>query len=501
MKYLFAITGLALLAWGAAIYASYPTTRSEVPVLYWTTGYTEARFTQIDAFKAWLADQGLVTPAGTPILDVRLDAANDDLAKKLIQGVSGVAGDIIDVRGGARLRYFAELGMLTDVTDHARAMGFDPAHTYPTMASEFVVDGRQYGFPCNVFVNLYWVNEDAFRRFNQPPPPTQWTLDEFERRGRAFVAAATPPGQPRRYFFADRVDTRQLFRSMGLSAFNETLTRCTLDDPRFARALALERRWTHELHLLPSAADRAAFATRGGGAGEHARALFAQGHVALYHGNRWASVQLRQLDAGPLDVVHPPHDHFPNAFGGARTATIYRASPHRDLALHFLRFLASEPYNRQIIADGDALPPNPRFTELPEFRQPPEHPNEWGCHERFAHAAHTIAMPGVYSPFVLDAIVQRHLHDARDACLAGLLSPDQAARQAARRVNAEIERTIHDDPDAAARYRRLLQQQDRIDRLRERGEPVPLDLIANPFHRRYYAHMGWSAPAPEPAAP
>ena len=38
------------------------------------------------------------------------------------------------------------------------------------------------------------------------------------------------------------------------------------------------------------------------------------------------------------------------------------------------------------------------------------------------------------------------------------------------------------------------QNQEEIDRLRRDGKLVPLDLITNPFYRRYYVDQGWSLP-------
>ena len=41
-------------------------------------------------------------------------------------------------------------------------------------------------------------------------------------------------------------------------------------------------------------------------------------------------------------------------------------------------------------------------------------------------------------------------------------------------------------------YRTLVARQKQIEQLRGEGNRVPLRLIDNPFHRRYYASQGWA---------
>jgi hypothetical protein len=79
-------------------------------------------------------------------------------------------------------------------------------------------------------------------------------------------------------------------------------------------------------------------------------------------------------------------------------------------------------------------------------------------------------------------------------------------------VNAEIDRTLAEDPKLRPRYEAAVARQKELDRLLEpwreiarmeqAGRPVPDDLraravrvpeqmIDNVFYRRYYRHLGW----------
>lgn len=499
MKYLFATIAVILLLASAAIYASYPDLRSDVPVIYWVTDPNPARERQVATFHQWLIDEGHVTEDGEPKVELRLDVGNNDLSKKIIQGVSGVAGDVMDI-GSPLLGYLAQVGILQDVTDVAEQMGFSTAQTYEAVEPEITVDGRQYGFPCNVTAHMLWVNKATFEKYGQPSPPHRWTLDEFEQRGKAFVEAANEPGERQTVFFLNNIPLPILFRSMGLGHFNETLTGCTLDDPRFVEVLKRKRKWIYEDRILPSAQERDSFDTAGGYGGATLQ-LFNRGNYAMFMSGRYALIKLRDFAErfGPLDmdVVEPPHDGFPNTTTFARTATVYVGGGHPDLAHLFLAFLASEAYNELIVDDADALPPNPIYTELEAFKRPPDYPNEWGLHEMFVEAAESIAIGGEYSPFVLTSFVNRQMTQAEQSVLIGRLTAEEAAAWLAQTINDQIHRNLRQDPALRDRYEQRLAQQAQIDALRAAGEPVPAALIENPFHRKYYAAQDWLAESTE----
>jgi multiple sugar transport system substrate-binding protein len=485
MKYGFLIIFLAL----AAVSVGYGLMTSEQsegkPVIYWVTDSNPARVEQVKLFEQWLKSHHY------PDVDLRLDSANSDPTKKLIQGVSGVGSDIMDM-SPSDLPLFHAVGILQDLTLSARKLGFDPIHSYAAVKPLIMVDDRQYAFPCNVSVAAYWINKATFERYGIPIPPRRWSLEEFERIGRRFVDAANSPGKPRTIFFASQVSVPIIRRSLGLDDFNETLTRCTLDDPRAAQTLDLIRKWMYVDRILPTNADVASFATQAGYGGA-ALQLFNSGNYGMFQMGRYALIQLRQFGNLQLSVSEPPNGGFRNTILVTRAAGVYAGSKHQDLADLFLAFLASKEYNMQIVRDSDALPPDPKYTHTEEFRHPPKHPNEWGCHEVFADLAQTIAIAPAVSPFVLPSVVARWESQAYDAAVtSGRLSTTLACRQAARNINLEIQRSLKEDPSMNAPYERALQLQKKIEQYRLQGRKVPLGWIKNPFHRAYYLSKGWA---------
>lgn len=541
MRTVFFVCGVVLLCAGVGTYLTQPERQCEVPVIYWVIDPAPARAEQIALFHRWLMKNGHGTehvlrtpqqvaafgamnwspalvkaitegnPGGeliwraevpaaalpltvrVPGVEMRLDSASNDLSKKLIQGLAGVAGDVIEGYGGGKqMQYFAAAGMLADVTESAKIHGFGPDKTYPALAPALFYDGRQYAFPRNPAQTLYWVNRDTFKQHGQPLPPSRWTVEEFERLGKEFVAAGNPEGERRTVFFADRAMMVELRRSMGLSTFNETLTRCILDDPRNARAMALVHKWTYEDHILPSAADKASFDTEGGWGGQSFQ-LFKSGRYAMFASGRWALMLFRKFGAMQLAVAEPPHAGMPNTVLSGGQSTVYRASKHRRYAELFLAYMASEDYNMQIVRDGDALPPNPIYTNTELFRRPPDFPNEWGCHEGYADAAQTIATVQSFSPFVLPVVVERYDNMAQDEVMNDRATPEEAGKRAAERINEEIQLTLRESEKLRRQYDELCALQKQIDELRAAGKPVPMDWLKNPFHRRYYREQGWLA--------
>lgn len=485
MRYVFLISFLMLCAISLTWAWLMPEQRSDLPVLYWVTDANPAREEQVRLFHQWLDKNGY------PPVELRLDTANEQESKKVIQGVSGVAGDIIDL-GATEMPYFQALGVLEDMTHAARRLGFTPQQTWSTISSQLVVDGRQYRFPCNVFSHLYWINLATLEKCGQQTPPRQWDADTFERLGKQFVAAANSPGQRHPAFFADTVDHDVLRRSAGVDIFNETLTRCTLDDPRAAAALQRLHQWTYRDRILPTPADLASLPAEAGYRGQTLQ-LFNSGNYAMVRSGRYALIQFRQFGSLRLAVSHPPYLEFENALAGTRAAAVYAGSEHKEQAELFLAFLASEDYNMHVVKDADALPPNPLFTRTEAFLRPAEYPNEWGCHEAFADAAESIALPASTSPFVLPSVVTRIDSDTSDAFLrSGRLSAAQAGREAARQINAEIQLALQENPRLREQYQEAIERQKRIEQQRAQGKIVPLEWISNPFHRAYYRSKGWA---------
>jgi len=476
-----AVTFLALLS--AGLYLTLPGTQSEVPVLYWITQDDDNKRAIARTFEQWLRDQGL------PPVELLIDNTNADATKKLVQGVSGVGADIFDLYN-FEVDLFPATGMLLDVTEQAREWGFSPKATYPAMVDDLLVNGRQYIFPRNTSAALYWVNLKTFRELGLPPPPPHWTPDEFEELGKRFVAAANPPGTRQRAYFADGVSREVLRRDLGLGIFNETGTVCTLADPRNVAVLERVRRWMVDDRILPTEEDKLAMASDLS-QGYSMFAQFDYGRYGMVYTGHWAFIMLRPRGEFELAAVPPPVTAFANTEIGSGAIGIYRGSRHPELAVRFLQFLTSEPFNRLIVQQADALPPVPRFAQSEEFLRPVGRESEWPVHAAFSEAQLTTGLLACRSPFVLRSVVFRVEKETFESVVAGRLTPEQGARQMAERLNAEIALGAQRDERRRARFAELSALQAKIETARAAGERVPAEWILSPFHRAYYRAQGW----------
>lgn len=491
MKYLFSTIALCLFIAAIGLRASYPDLTANKPVIYWVTDPNPAREQQVTTFSEWMIKHGHVDAEGEPVVELRLDTSNSDDTKKIIQSVSGVAGDLMDTSDPA-MRLLQAMGVLAEVTDDAEAMGFGVNQTYPTVADALMIDGRQYRYPANVSSQLWWVNVDTFRRFGVEVPPDRWTWAEFEELGLKFKEAANPPGTrpSERRFISAGLSLQNMIHSAGLSALNETMTASPLDDPRYAEVLRTMYRWIYEINIVPTPDDKDSFASAQGYGGANTQ-LFGAGQYAMMLGGRHNLIQFRRFSGlGELRVVEPPHNGFPVSDMQTRSVALYTGSDHPELAKLFLAYLASEEYNRQIVADADGLPPNPKFTHSDAYLSPPEYPNEWQAHQAFAEAANTIGVTLPMSPYIQPTQLRRRLDLYQQQAMLSQATPEYAAAATARDINSIISNEVDRKPELRALYERGVKNQLEIERRLAAGEKIPAELITNPFYIAYYRRNG-----------
>jgi len=475
LKALFAIGIAVMLALTVLAVGTLPGQRSDMPILYWTSDPNPARGPQVEAFERWMVERGY------PAVDFRLDSNNSGIMKVIIQSACGVGSEIVDVYGGAQLRQYVASGVLTDLTDLAAEYGFGLDRTYASVREEICVDGRQYAFPCNVSANPFTINRAVLEREGLPLPKFDWTWEEFldwclkvrkvSPEGRVERFAVLPFGAPR------------VWPTNGGAVFNETMTRCTLDSPEVLEATRFYYDLMFKHRVMPTPVDIASMAAQGGYAGGSLQWL-GRGVVLGVVMGRYSLIQLRKFPDFKPDVALIPYRVMPMQHVISRAAAINRCASDVRLAARFCQFLADEPYNRIIIGDADALPPNPAMVRVPEFLDPPDHPGEAGAHEKYYIAAERYGVGREMSRFLLpttvDRIVQRYLSGVD----AQKITVEQALRGMTDEINLELARAVDRDPALRGAYERALAEQEEIDRLKRQGLPVPPERIANPVLRK-----------------
>lgn len=482
MKHVFVILFALCVAWSVGVYFLNPTYESELPVMYWVTDRNPVREEQISRFIQWMDEKGY------PKTELRLDTSNSDVSKKIIQGVSGVGADLMDL-SSEQIRFFVDMGLLEDVTDQAVELGFSTEHTYKALKDILTVDGRQYAFPANVSVNALIVNRDQFKKLGIEPPAGSWNIEEFEKQGIEYVGKANKGLSRQLFFFSSPIaDRLALLRSLGGSMYNETLTDTNINSPEYVQMLDLLKRWI-DLGITPSAADVQSMATDSGYGGANYQ-LFNTGNYAMLHTGRHAIILLRQVGDIELSTVAPPSGMFPNITITSRAVGVYSGGKHKDLAPYFMAYLASDAYNETVVDSGDALPPDPGIAKSAAYNKPEGFEKEWLFHQPFADFAMDIAIPQVVSPYVQSAVLTRTDNDAHGSVMANMRTPKQAAEVAEAEIRREIERTLREHPNLRADHEVWTGHQREIDRLKAEGKKIPAEWVRNPFHLAYYRKTG-----------
>ncbi|MEM6560458.1 MAG: ABC transporter substrate-binding protein [Planctomycetota bacterium] len=519
MRKIFFSVFAVLAVWSVWIYASLPEQEQEVPVIYWVTDRNPARDQQVALFQEWLAENHPKVSA-----TLLLDMGNRDLQKQIVQGVSGVGGDIQDLAGSTDVPLLYRMGIVSELDDVAEPMGFGLDTTFEAIRPLLTVerDGRsiQVAYPCNVGSQRYFVNRGVLEELDFPMPPDTWTVETFEDYGKRFVAAANADNPPRRRFLVMQLPMEEFYRSFGVDLFNETLTGSGLnerpltpdgtlaDEPGLVSALRKLYQWTYVDNILPTPSQLAGMNTEGGYGGTTI-VTFERGDFALLAAGRWHLIKMREtnvqrvadgLEPLRLSTTQYPHRYMPNVIVGTRAAIVYSASEHPELATLFLSFLASESYNRNIIDDADGLPPNPRYCADEAYARPPTDPQrgiypetEWNVHARLLADIDELAIADSKSPFLAIQEADRQRMGRQDLFMNGLISVEEAGLQTERRIRREMQRSIDEmlvgDPRLAL-FEEWSALQVKVDEYKAAGKPIPIEWIKNPFYVKYYRHIG-----------
>jgi multiple sugar transport system substrate-binding protein len=445
MKWFFAIGSLLVLAmWTYARVTIPPDDTRGRTVIYWSTDNNPARPAQVAPFEE-----------ANPDIHVKIEPNTFD--KTIVQCSTGVGPDLIEIYGADDMVAYAEAGILLDLTPFAEEYGIQPEVTYTKLQQNLVFQDRQYRFPANAASQVLFFNKKKFDEAGVPYPTDNMTWPELiELLKPLTVKREGGLGYEQFGLLILRNFIRDIPLQFGGRFFNEDRTRCTIDEPKFIDGMKLYRALMTEHELIPTPEAAGTLTSAGAwGAGEITW-FRAQRSAALW-GSRWMLVTFRQSPElhKHLGVVTLPRIEggVPASYSGTRGPGINVNSKNREAALKFLSYLGSDEYAKIIAMSADALPPNAEYGSDPDNLLNPEYPEE-NYQEAFIKSME-YAEPIELSPFVNPKFVWRVWEETLDYISNGLKTPEEACREAAKRINDEMDRTLRNRPDLKEQYDRL----------------------------------------------
>jgi multiple sugar transport system substrate-binding protein len=444
MRSFFFIALGALLLLSVAAWRMEPTgVENGKRVLNWASDDNPMRGPQIAGFEKL-----------NPKYIVNLDYNNADVEKVIVQSAAGVGPDFFDCYSPDQLTAYVRAGVAWDVTDELKKMGLDVRKlTWPAVWADCIYEGRIYGFPTNAAVDGIWYNKDIFDKAGIAYPKGPWKWDQLVKLAQEFIHRDSSGNVTQYGILLDWWNTWQQFvMQWGGHLYTRYGTRCTLDSPQAIAGIQFMRDLIFKYHVEPTPAVEASMAAGGGwgGSGTEVITLFEGGQAPMGLGGRWWLCSMRSLSGLHTGAAECPY-HDKRIFRGYGKATlINKDSPHREEALKWFKYEASEEYNDLINHQADGVGPVMKYTETPEFLHDPDYPNEtdnavWREMQKAA-----VAERG--SPYVDGAVAIRLVRNQLDLIREGMKSVPDAMRDVTRQINEQIQETIRESPQLRKRY-------------------------------------------------
>lgn len=471
-----------------------PSPPPHVTTILWASSANPFRLAQIERFNALHPD-----------LLLKLDSSNNRFEKIIVQNSSGVGPDCFDVLTGSYLQAYVESGVAWDLTDRAAALGIlADRDTWPSIHNEITYEGRQYGYPANAGTFMILYNRNIFDRRGVPYPPDDMTWSDFFA---LLQRVSDPPSVgSARVWGTNAVDYsgrqplpflwKTLFYSQRGEFFSADGTRPTINTPELRTAFQLHHDAVFHFQVVPSGVAMGTMTGQGGWGGS-SLTQFAEGHFATIVSGKFAIASLRgfveqqkkelaRWEADPerqrreprpevLRIGVVPLPHFPgrpsSGVALSQTVVINPQSPHREAALKFLQFLASDTYARMVEIYG--MPGNPQKVR---YDYPVSHP-ELAEHE--LTRAVTLTMAQGYqtrkSPFLLNFDVERVLFDQILRLEADeSLDPAALVREAQQQLDELLKDNLARDPRLAKLYRERVRATVTLDGMAKPGQSSKL---------------------------
>ena len=441
--------------------------------LVWVSDDNPRRVEQIALFNAEQQAGRLNVPGFPthPPKGLKLDPNNGGMEKVIVQSLGGVGPDLFDCYDASTLAAYVRSGVALDVTEALKARGLDYRAVWECAQPAFVYNGRVYGWATNAGADALWLNKDMFEQAGIPLPVQKpWKWEEFIPLAQRLTKRDSAGHVLQYGFLADWPALWPMcVWQWGGRIYSEDGTRCVLDSPEAIAGVQFAQDLMYKYKIMPTPIEESSLSGQGGW-GRGTLKWFGAGKGAMAFGGRWWLCTLRDqthpMQNGKplpptlrLGAVECPHGPLRLFRGYGRATLINAASPRAQEALDFLVYMSRKPYNDLINAQADALAPVKSYNYTSEYLRDPNYPEE--DYNQVWRDVTEVAPPDVVSPFV-DGQAARKIIDVQlDLVKSNQKPVAEALRDAARKVNAEIQRMLAADPTLRRRYEEITSRKGR----------------------------------------
>lgn len=287
-----------------------------------------------------------------------ITTTGDQYATKLKAAITGKSVPDVFYFDPGDLRAYANGGVLKDITEYVSDVKFDNIWKYGVDSyrydGETVGQGNIYGLPKDVGPFALGYNKAMFEAAGIPLPDKDkpYTWDEFIKVNQQLTKDNNGDGKIDQYGTGFNVNwaLQAFVWSNGADWLDETNTKVTIDDPKFAEALQYFADMQNVYKITPSIEDAATLDTY---------QRWMKGELAFFPVGPW---DLATYETLPFDydlIPYPAGSTGKSAsFVGSLGIGVSNNSKSPELAAKLVTYLTASPEGQQQLVDAKVQIPN-----------------------------------------------------------------------------------------------------------------------------------------------
>ena len=450
--------------------------------LVWTTDPNPQREDQVAVFNKMY-----------PKNKLRIDPDNTGTQKVVTQCSANMGPDIIDKITNLEYQLYHSAGILKDLTEDAKKMGFSPETLAPSVRSLVMLkvldkDGqikeRQFIYPSNVYHSFLIINKNVFRKNGVAIPKGDVTWEQILKIAKKLTVYEKKGDSIPKSFGLARMGLLELIWQKGGAVINKEGTRSLLDSKEALDAAVFLHELYYKHKVMPSPIQKAGMSSQGGWGGGFFNYV-ADGRIAMIPTARWSLIQFRRLISSQKKARNKFLKEYPGrkdeapeiaVLGaclmprfkdkkrytpiGARCTGVNIVAKNPKGALDFMQYLASRRYADLINQGADSKPGPEKYCTL-EMMKNPAYKGEDDVN-KMALASIPFGRAISRSPFISVLKMTRILNKVQQKIIAKKeLSREElsiALKRAAMQTDEVIARNIKRTPHLYKFYQKLLEQ-------------------------------------------